>query len=66
MSNASCRTWYRRRPLSGAFEHPSKMVYPPGYTYTPEDTPPPTRTPDKMPARDHYDYEIGDIKSESQ
>lgn len=34
--NAQCRTWFRRRPLSGAFEHPSKMVYPPGEVYTPE------------------------------
>ncbi|KAL0901988.1 hypothetical protein ABMA27_007123 [Loxostege sticticalis] len=37
--NASCRTWFQRRPLSGAFEHPSKMVYPPGEVYTPEGTP---------------------------
>ncbi|KAL4713897.1 hypothetical protein ACJJTC_015551 [Scirpophaga incertulas] len=37
--NAQCRTWFRRRPLSGAFEHPSKMVYPPGETYTPEGSP---------------------------
>lgn len=29
-NNASCRNWYRRRPLAGAFTHPSKMVYPPG------------------------------------
>ncbi|XP_049875609.1 obscurin isoform X2 [Pectinophora gossypiella] len=38
-SNAQCRNWFRRRPLSGAFEHPSKMVYPPGEVYTPEGTP---------------------------
>ncbi|XP_026319349.1 obscurin isoform X2 [Hyposmocoma kahamanoa] len=38
-SNAQCRNWFRRRPLSGAFEHPSKMVYPPGEIYTPEGTP---------------------------
>ncbi|XP_047985118.1 obscurin isoform X4 [Leguminivora glycinivorella] len=37
--NAQCRNWFRRKPLSGAFEHPSKMVYPPGETYTPEGTP---------------------------
>lgn len=65
MSNASCRNWYRRRPLSGAFEHPSKMVYPPGFCYTPEDTPPP-RASEPPPTREHYDYEIGVIKSESQ
>ncbi|XP_039752215.1 obscurin-like isoform X4 [Pararge aegeria] len=39
MSNAQCRTWFRRRPLSGAFDHPSKMVYPPGTIYTPEGSP---------------------------
>ncbi|XP_047520184.1 obscurin isoform X6 [Pieris napi] len=39
MSNASCRTWFRRRPLEGAFDHPSRMVYPPGELYTPEGTP---------------------------
>ncbi|XP_069362837.1 obscurin isoform X3 [Maniola hyperantus] len=39
MSNAQCRNWFRRRPLSGAFDHPSKMVYPPGTIYTPEGTP---------------------------
>ncbi|XP_061708255.1 obscurin isoform X2 [Cydia pomonella] len=38
-SNAQCRNWFRRKPLSGAFEHPSKMVYPPGEIYTPEGTP---------------------------
>lgn len=42
--NASCRTWYRRRPLSGAFTHPSCMVYPPGEEYTPRQTPEPRRT----------------------
>ncbi|KAH9631645.1 hypothetical protein HF086_006637 [Spodoptera exigua] len=53
-SNAQCRTWFRRKPLSGAYEHPSKMVYPPGETYTPEvlnDVPnnvlPPAATPDR-------------------
>ncbi|PSN48207.1 hypothetical protein C0J52_03611 [Blattella germanica] len=39
--NASCRTWFRRKPLAGAFTHPSKMVYPPGQVYTPEPTPEP-------------------------
>ena len=29
-----CHTWYRRRPLSGAFTHPPCMVYPPGEEYT--------------------------------
>merc|ERR1711892_1123670 len=30
ITNASCDFLYRRRPLSGAFNHPSCMVYPPG------------------------------------
>jgi len=72
--NASCRTWFRRKPLSGAFTHPSKMVYPPGHKYTPEPTPEPTpkelkepRTWEaQLPPRPALDYEIGSVKSESQ
>ena len=74
--NASCRTWYRRRRLSSAFEHPSKMVYPPGHKYTPERSPERTYTPGKkpppkswenrVPSREPIDTEIGVIKSESQ
>ncbi|XP_012273370.1 obscurin isoform X3 [Orussus abietinus] len=74
-SNASCRTWYRRRKLNGAFEHPSKMVYPPGQKYTPEASPERCFTPKKkpsprtwenqVPSRDPIDTEIGIIKSES-
>ncbi|XP_020711861.2 obscurin isoform X6 [Athalia rosae] len=74
-SNASCRTWYRRRRLSGAFEHPSKMVYPPGQKYTPESTPertvparnklPPRTWENQVPSREPIDTEIGVIKSES-
>ncbi|XP_045464007.1 obscurin isoform X4 [Harmonia axyridis] len=72
--NASCRRWYRRRPLEGAFTDPSKMVYPPGESYTPRATPPPpqekvprSRTPweDQIPTRSPLNYEIGMIKSES-
>ena len=37
--NASCQTWFRRRPLSSAFEHPSEMVYPPDVVYTPPPSP---------------------------
>ena len=44
-ANASCRTWYRRRPLSGALTHPSCMVYPPGEVYTPRDSPDASRRP---------------------
>ena len=49
-SNASCRNWYRRRPLSGAFTHPSCMVYPPGEDYTPRESPePPSKHKTPMP-----------------
>ncbi|XP_055610566.1 obscurin isoform X4 [Uranotaenia lowii] len=74
-TNASCRTWYRRRPLMSCFDHPSKMVYPPGIIFTPEGTPPPT-TVDDIPhkrrkweeyvSKDiHPDYETASFKSES-
>ncbi|XP_075991763.1 obscurin isoform X5 [Anticarsia gemmatalis] len=72
-SNAQCRTWFRRRPLSGAFEHPSKMVYPPGEIYTPEGTPDRDRAShDRKPGEydlnfkqwDHPDWEVS-AKSES-
>lgn len=75
-TNASCRTWYRRRKLSSAFEHPSKMVYPPGHRYTPEPSPERTYSPTKrpppkawenrIPSREPIDTEIGLIKNESQ
>lgn len=65
-ANASCRNYYRRRPLSGAFTHPSRMVYPPGEFYTPELTPEPAREPrkrvpweDKLNKFHHPDYEFG-------
>ncbi|XP_069669104.1 obscurin isoform X4 [Periplaneta americana] len=71
--NASCRRWFRRRPLSGAFSHPSKMVYPPGHVYTPEPSPPPASKEPKeprtweaqVPPRPPLDYEVGSVKSES-
>nr|XP_049692291.1 obscurin isoform X2 [Helicoverpa armigera] len=72
-SNAQCRTWFRRKPLSGAYEHPSKMVYPPGETHTPEATPERERPPhDRAPGEhdvnfkqwDHPDWEVS-AKSES-
>lgn len=72
-SNAQCRTWFRRRPLSGAFEHPSKMVYPPGEIYTPEGTPDRDHgAHDRKPGEfdlnfkqwDHPDWEVS-AKSES-
>ncbi|XP_022174782.1 obscurin-like isoform X6 [Myzus persicae] len=73
-SNASCRNWYRRRPLSSAYTHPSKMIYPPGLTCTPSPTPEPEIMPpkkhvpswkDKLPSKEPIDTEIGIIKSES-
>lgn len=69
-ANASCRNYYRRRPLSGAFTHPSKMVYPPGEFYTPEPTPdrePRKRNPweDKLIKFHHPDYDIGAFTNES-
>ncbi|XP_076666422.1 obscurin isoform X4 [Andrena cerasifolii] len=74
-NNASCRTWFRRRKLNTAFEHPSKMVYPPGQKYTPEPSDDRTYSPTKKPlakpwdtqtpTRDPIDTEIGIIKSES-
>ncbi|CAG9826983.1 unnamed protein product [Diabrotica balteata] len=71
--NASCRRWFRRRPLEGAFTHPSKMVYPPGDYDSPRGTPAPLdKTPrvprtweDQLPTRSPLNYEIGVIKSES-
>lgn len=73
-NNASCRTWFRRRKLNTAFEHPSKMVYPPGHRYTPEPEDRPY-SPLKKPAakpwenqineREPIDTEIGIIRSES-
>ncbi|XP_028176186.1 obscurin [Ostrinia furnacalis] len=70
--NAACRTWFRRRPLSGAFEHPSKMVYPPGEVYTPEGTPERERSSRdrsagwdlKFKQWEHPDWEVS-AKSES-
>ncbi|XP_059058380.1 obscurin, partial [Achroia grisella] len=68
--NAQCRTWFRRRPLSGAFEHPSKMVYPPGEVYTPEGSPERSRERStgafdlKFKQWEHPDWEVS-AKSES-
>nr|XP_012153983.1 PREDICTED: muscle M-line assembly protein unc-89-like isoform X1 [Megachile rotundata] len=74
-NNASCRTWFRRRKLNSAFDHPSRMVYPPGHKYTPEPSDERTYSPLKkpsakpwdsqIPTREPIDTEIGIIKSES-
>ncbi|XP_011305282.1 muscle M-line assembly protein unc-89 isoform X2 [Fopius arisanus] len=74
-SNASCRNWYRRRRLSSAFEHPSKMVYPPGDRYTPEpmaertftprEKPEPNAWENRVPSRESIDTKIGMFSNES-
>ena len=43
-ANASCDYMFRRRPLAGAFTHPSCMVYPPG-DQEPEAEPEPEPVP---------------------
>lgn len=72
-ANASCKHYFRRRRLSEAFKHPSRMVYPPGHIYTPEATPEPLPEPRKRAKWEdtvskflHPDYELGLIQSESQ
>ncbi|KAL1110551.1 hypothetical protein AAG570_008079, partial [Ranatra chinensis] len=70
--NASCRNWYRRRPLIGAFNHPSRMVYPPNYIATPTESPE-RETKEKckpswieqLPSRQPLNYDMDVITSES-
>ncbi|XP_066901444.1 obscurin isoform X2 [Halyomorpha halys] len=72
-SNASCRNWYRRRPLLGAYSHPSRMVYPPHYIATPSQSPEreikekPKKPSwiDQLPSRQPINYETGVVSSES-
>lgn len=73
--NASCRNWYRRRRLDTAFDHPSRMVYPPGDKYTPEpsveriytprEKPEPRAWENRVPSREPIDTEIGMFSNES-
>merc|ERR1711974_100720 len=49
ITNASCDFLYRRRPLYGAFTHPSCMVYPPG-----EPAPEPEPEPEPEAEREPY------------
>ncbi|XP_054088791.1 obscurin [Zeugodacus cucurbitae] len=73
MRNASCKQYFRRRRLSGCYTHPSRMVYPPGHSYTPEPTPELLPEPKKRSTKRentmskylHPDYELGLIQSES-
>uniref|UniRef100_A0A034VYZ1 Muscle M-line assembly protein unc-89 n=2 Tax=Bactrocera dorsalis TaxID=27457 RepID=A0A034VYZ1_BACDO len=71
--NAACKQYFRRRRLSGCYTHPSRMVYPPGHSYTPEPTPELLPEPKKYSTKRentmskylHPDYELGLIQSES-
>ncbi|XP_020716206.1 obscurin isoform X3 [Ceratitis capitata] len=71
--NAACKNYFRRRRLSGCYTHPSRMVYPPGHSYTPEATPEPLPEPKKRSTKKessmskylHPDYELGLIQTES-
>ncbi|XP_069964240.1 obscurin isoform X3 [Bactrocera oleae] len=71
--NSACKQYFRRRRLSGCYTHPSRMVYPPGHSYTPEPTPEPLPEPKKYSTKRentmskylHPDYELGLIQSES-
>jgi len=51
ITNASCDYLYRRRPLYGAFTHPSCMVYPPGEPAPEPEPEPATEIPEREPYR---------------
>ncbi|XP_040572571.1 protein Obscurin [Lepeophtheirus salmonis] len=62
-ANASCDFMFRRRPLSGAFTHPSCMVYPPG---EPEPEPEPEQAPlPEMKEWERPEYTIGEFENPS-
>merc|ERR1711962_1780477 len=66
ITNASCDYLYRRRPLYGAFTHPSCMVYPPGEP-APEPEPEPAaeipeREPYRRPSSEFQDVKVPIIK----
>merc|ERR1719412_1926317 len=64
ITNASCDFMFKRRPLSGAFTHPSCMVYPPGQ----EEQEPEVKEEPKPVERDEYrrpSITIEDFKNES-
>lgn len=75
-SNASCRTWFRRRTFDSAYRDPSRMIYPPGLGYSPAPSPEPQSHKDihhdhktwkdQIPSREPLDIDIGLIKNESQ
>merc|ERR1719360_449549 len=59
ITNASCDFLYRRRPLHGAFTHPSCMVYPSGeQSDEPTEEPKPAPIPEPEPyVRPEYEIE---------
>ena len=61
ITNASCDFLFKRRPLSGAFTHPSCMVYPPGQDEEPEvkaeEAAPPAREEYRRPSFTIEDFE---------
>ena len=64
ITNASCDFMFKRRPLSGAFTHPSCMVYPPGQ----EEQEPEVKEEPKPVEREEYrrpSITIEDFKNES-
>ena len=75
-SNASCRTWFRRRTFDSAYRDHSRMIYPPGLGYSPAPSPEPQSHKDtnhdhkswkdRIPSREPLDIDIGLIKNESQ
>ncbi|XP_037094652.1 obscurin-like isoform X2 [Pollicipes pollicipes] len=62
--NASCRTWFRRRPLSSAMSHPSGMVYPPDVAYTPPPSPEPVRRDKNPPPAAEQDEPVDPLDDE--
>merc|ERR1719150_1283294 len=61
ITNASCDFMFKRRPLFGAFTHPSCMVYPPGQDEEPEvkaeEAAPPAREEYRRPSFTIEDFE---------
>ena len=66
ITNASCDFMYRRRPLHGAFSHPSCMVYPSGDDQPEEEEEP---KPVPVPEIEPYvrpEYEIEEFENKSK
>ncbi|KAG8195169.1 hypothetical protein JTE90_023344 [Oedothorax gibbosus] len=54
-TNASCKRYYRRRTLESCFHHPSKMIYPPGESFTPSSSPEPLELDRTHAKPSHFD-----------